>query len=418
MSTTLRRGDPGAARSALARGSRRSRPELESLERRQMLSTTSAFEPSADEQYMLQLVNRARANPAAEGQRLLAIAKSDPTIEAALAGWDASAFLQQMNAHGPLPPLAFNVRLGEAARAHDLAMVAANAQVHTEPGTLARPTAPDQLAPDGQPYYPTGDSSWTTAENVFAYSDNLADPHGKTLDDFFHDAFLLDWGNPDFGHLRNLMLPGPSAATAAGGYAISEIGIGIVTDVHPTAPPTANPEIAANAGINVGPALVTEEFGWRSGHEFLTGAIYADRAGDGFYLPGEGLAGVTVSAVGLHGEGTYSAQTWGSGGYSLDLPAGSYAVTASGGGLASTRTTTITIGTDNVGWDIAVPSAAPPATTPPAVPAAGSTVSGPGRTLAMVAPPSSGTTTVQATHHARAVHHQSHPKPTKWHRHR
>ena len=117
---------------------------------------------------------------------------------------------------------------------------------------------------------------------------------------------------------------------------------------------------------------MTEEFGWRSGHEFLTGAIFADRNGDNFYTPGEGLGGVSVSAVGLHGEGTFSTATWGSGGYSLDLPSGSYAVTASGGGLASPRTTTITIGKDNIGWDVAVPSAsaAPVLRCPPGVPVA------------------------------------------------
>ena len=389
-----------------------------------MLSATSAAEPSVDEQLMLQLINRARANPAAEGQRLLAIAQTDPTIRAALTGRDASAFLQQINAHGPLPPLAFNTRLVAAARAHDLAMVAANAQIHTTPGSLARPSSPDQLAPDGQPYYPTGDSYWTTAENVFAYSGNLADPHGKALDDYFHEAFLLDWGNPDFGHLRNLLLPGPSGSVAAGGYAISEIGVGIVYDAQPTAVPTPNPEIAANRGLNVGPALVTEEFGWRSGHEFLTGAVFDDHAGTGFYSPGEGLAGVTITAVGLHGEGTFSTQTWGSGGYALDLPAGGYAVTASGGGLASPRTTTIAIGADNIGWDVAVPSVAPPPTTPPTtttapVAASGTASTGSGRRIVIAAPVNApAATTVQAIHHGRNVHHRPHPKPPRWHRHR
>ena len=385
-----------------------------------MLSATSVAEPSADEQMMLQLINRARANPAAEGQRLLAIARTDPTIEAALAGWDASAFLQQINAHGPLPPLAFNPRLVAAAHAHDLAMVAANAQIHTIPGSLARPSSPNELAPDGQPYYPTGDSSWTTAENVFAYSGNLADPHGKALDDYFHEAFLLDWGNPDFGHLRNLMLPGPSTASTAGGYAVSEIGVGIITDAQPNSSPTPNPEIAANRGLNVGPALVTEEFGWRSGHQFLTGAIFNDHDGTGFYSPGEGLAGVTISAIGLHGEGTFSTRTWGSGGYSLDLPAGGYTVTASGGGLESPRTTTIAIGADNIGWDVGVPSAPASSTPPVQVPASigGTAASGSGRTglIAPTANPPS-LTTIQTAHHGRVAHHRPHPKPPKWHRH-
>ncbi len=386
-----------------------------------MLSATSAAEPSADEQFMLQLINRARVNPAAEGQRLLGIARTDPTIQAALTGWDASVFLQKINAYGPLPPLAFNTRLVAAARAHDLAMVAANAQFHTVSGSLARPTSPAQLAPDGQPYYPTGASSWTTAENVFAYSGNLADPHGKALDEYFHAAFLLDWGNPDFGHLHNLMLPGPSTTSTAGGYAVNEIGIGIITDANPIAAPTPDPGIAANRGLNVGPALVTQEFGWRSGHQFLTGAIYNDDNGTRFYEPGEGVAGVTISAVGLRGEGTFSAKTWGSGGYTLDLPAGGYTVTAAGGGLASPRTTTIDLGADNINWDVAARSALPTSIPPVQVPVPiGRTASpGPARTV-VIAPPANTPTakTAQAFRHGRTLQRHRHPKPTRWHRHR
>src|SRR4051794_30226169 len=107
ISPRLGGGPDQAARTDSRRASRRSRPELLALEPRRLLSASSV-EPSADEQYMLQLVNRARSNPSAEAQRLLAIARVDPIIKAALVNWDASAFLQEMNAHGPLPPLAFN----------------------------------------------------------------------------------------------------------------------------------------------------------------------------------------------------------------------------------------------------------------------------------------------------------------------
>jgi len=343
---------PVAARSGRTRASRRLRPELQPLESRQLLSTTtSAVEPSADEQYMVQLVNRARANPPAEGQRLLAIARTDPTIIPALNGWDAPAFLQQMNARGPLPPLAINPRLSAAARDHNDAMVAANAQFHSAPGSLARPTSPSQLAPDGQAYYPIGNSGWATAENVFAYSANLPNPTGKALDDYFHAAFLLDWGNPDFGHLKNLMSPGPSGASA-GSYPMNEIGVGILTGARPTSAPTPDPAIPANLGLNVGPGLVTQEFGWRSGHQFLSGAMFADRDGDNFYTPGEGLGGVSIQAVNRDTGATFSGVTWGSGGYALDLPSGSYTVTASGGGLTSPRTTTVRLTSDNVAWDV------------------------------------------------------------------
>src|SRR5258707_770186 len=48
------------------------RPNLLPLEPLALLSSMPAA-PTPEEQYILQLINRARANPAAEGQRLLAL---------------------------------------------------------------------------------------------------------------------------------------------------------------------------------------------------------------------------------------------------------------------------------------------------------------------------------------------------------
>ena len=78
---------------------------------------------------------------------------------------------------------------------------------------------------------------------------------------------------------------------------------------------------------------MSQEFGWRSGNPILTGSIYLDWAGAGMYEPGEGYGGVTIQAVGLNGQGIFQTSTWSTGGYSLPLPPGSYAVTASGGGI-------------------------------------------------------------------------------------
>ncbi|MDB5349510.1 MAG: hypothetical protein JWN86_757 [Planctomycetota bacterium] len=418
-------GGLAAARTETRRASRRARPELVGLEPRRLLSSVASVEPSADEQYMLQLVNRARANPPAEAQRLLSIARNDPTIKNALHNWDASAFLQEMNAHGPLPPLAFNLRLIAASREHNARMLAQNAQVHAPAGSLARPATPDQMAPDGQPYYPTGESSWAMAENVFAYSNNLPDAHGKALDDYFEEAFFLDWGNPDFGHLRNLLMPGPSGSAAAGTYPMTEIGIGLMTDAHPTTPPPSVAAMAGNQGLNVGPALVTQEFGWRSGHQFLTGAVSQDANNDGFYTPGEGLSGVRIEAIGRHAEGTYDAITWGSGGYTLDLPAGTYDVTATGAGLASPRTTAITIGTDNVGWDVVVspPAAAPPVLVPPTqTPSSPTASQSQAKPSVKVASPNDTprgwSYLTGKAHHKKRRHGVPHPKPPKLHKHR
>ena len=76
-----------------------------------MLSGSSvgdAVQPTAAEQYFLDEVNRARANPAAEGQRLVALAQTDPVLKVATSGWDMGKFLQVLSSYAPEPPLAFN----------------------------------------------------------------------------------------------------------------------------------------------------------------------------------------------------------------------------------------------------------------------------------------------------------------------
>jgi len=317
---------------------RRFSPDLLPLEDRALLSAGLA--PTADEQYMLELVNRARANPAAEGQRLLKLAQTDPAIGYMTAGWDLGGFLRQINASGPLPPLAFNTRLVQAARDHDAAMVAANTQFHSPAGYLTDPTIGH--AADGAAYYAPGGAGWATGENIFAYSQGVGATTPADYVNYFEAAFLLDWGNPAFGHLKNLMAPGPSGAASGGHPPFSEIGIGLLTNAHPATP--------AAGGMSVGPAVVTQEFGWRQGNAFLTGVAYTDANNDRFYEPGEGLGGVTITAVGRGGQGTFRVQTWDSGGYSLRLPPGTYTVTATGN-VPAARSTAVTIGQDNVAWD-------------------------------------------------------------------
>jgi hypothetical protein len=332
------------------------RPVLEGLEIRSLLSGAGPYQPTADEQYMLALINQARANPAAFGQSLLAMAQSDPTIEAAVSngGESLNQFIQVISNYGPEPPLAFNTGLIEAALDHDNAMLAANEQFHAPTGYLTNPQV--ATAGNGQAYYPVGSGGWDTGENIFAYSGNVPAGSGQqAYVDYFNAAFFLDWGNPDFGHLKNLLAPGPAEA-ASGTYPFSEIGIGLLTGVTPTTPPGANNPIAANQGLNVGPDIVTQEFGWRQGNASLTGVVYVDGDRNNFYTPGEGLGSVTIQAIGQGGQGTFQAQTWDSGGYSLSLPPGTYSVVAYGGGLSTPQSTTITIGQDNVPWNIQLPA--------------------------------------------------------------
>jgi uncharacterized protein YkwD len=327
-----------------ARSRRAFAPGVDALEDRRLLSATGdAFAPTADEQYMLAIINRARANPAAEGQRLLAMVKADPLLQTATASENLNTFIQEIDSFGPEPPLAFNTELIEAALDHSNAMLQANSQFHSPPGYLNDTSVAVDVA--GQAFYPTGNGGWATGENIYAYS-NGVNGNDAAYVDFMEAAFELDWGNPDFGHLTNLLAPGPGEFSSASGghYPYSEIGIGFLTNVSP---PGAS---ATGSGINVGPDIVTQEFGWRSGNPILTGVLFTDTGGTGFYAPGEGLGGVTIRAVGQQGQGVFTATTWASGGYSLPLPPGSYSVTATGA-IPYALSTTVTLAQDNVEWD-------------------------------------------------------------------
>ena len=330
------------------------RPALLALEPRELLSTVTAFEPTADEQYMLQLINRARQNPQAEVQRLLEMARTNPAVRQMTSGWDLDLFARTLGAIAPQPPLAFNTRLIEAARDHNGDMLATNDQHHSPAGYLTDTRV--ATADDGRAYYnTTGASSWSTGENVYAYSANVTGTELSDYVDYFHAGFMIDWGNPDFGHLYNIMAPGPGNLTGGSRRAFSEIGIGLLESARPTQSPPSSPALLANYGLNVGPVIVTQEFGYRSGSTFLTGVFSRDLDQDAFYTPGEGLGGVLIRAVGAEGQGTFETTTWSSGGYSLALPRGTYSVTASATGFPS-RSTTITVDQNNVGWEVAYPA--------------------------------------------------------------
>ena len=71
------------------------------------------------------------------------------------------------------------------------------------------------------------------------------------------------------------------------------------------------------------------DFGFHDTVPYLTGVAYNDDIiQDNFYTPGEGLAGVNVLAVRTSDGKTFTTQTFGSGGYTLPLEAGTYDVYA------------------------------------------------------------------------------------------
>ena len=109
---------------------RRYHPLLEVLEDR----LVPTLNPSAREQYMLELVNRMRTNPAAELPLLLN--SNDQGVNDALAIFnvDRTVLAQQWATLTPVAPLAWNEVLWNTARAHSDLMNQFEQQSHQLPG--------------------------------------------------------------------------------------------------------------------------------------------------------------------------------------------------------------------------------------------------------------------------------------------
>ena len=275
-------------------------------------------DPTAEEQFMLEIINRARANPSAEGLRLKAT--TDPDILGAYSFFqvDTAKMVAEFAGYPPRPPLAFNANLIAAARGHSQDMVVNDYQGHTGSNGSSLANRIDAA----------GYTGWNAiAENVYAYAESVF---------YGHAGFNADWGVPTLGHRLNIM------NYSASGPVYAEIGIGILAETSPS--------------TGVGPLVVTEDFGTRfAGQRFVVGVVYRDDTHDGFYSIGEGVAGVLVSTS----QGNY-AYTSASGGYAIPLSSssGSITVRAEGAGLGAAQERSIALGGNNVKADfIAVPSA-------------------------------------------------------------
>ena len=289
-------------------------------------AATTAYshgEPTAEEQYMLELVNRARANPAAEGLRLRST--TDPAVLAAYRFFqvDVAAMAAQFATYPARPPLAFNANLIAAARAHSQDMARNNFQGHTGSNGSSMVNRVEAA----------GYTGWNAlAENVYAYAESVF--HG-------HAGFNADWGVPSLGHRMNIM------NFSSTGPVYTEVGIGIVPESAP--------------GTGVGPLVVTEDFGRRSGQFFVVGVVFDDANRDGFYGVGEGVGGVTVATS----EGN-SAITSTSGGYAIPLSGGSGSITvrAEGTALGAVNETVVALAGSNVKVDFIAGTAAAPGVDP------------------------------------------------------
>jgi Ca2+-binding RTX toxin-like protein len=234
-------------------------------------------QPSAYEQYLLELINAERAKAGVQ-------------------------------------PLAFDGDLNEAADGHSQWMLASDVFSHTGSGGS---NAGARMQGAGYVFsgsWAWGENiAWATTRSPAGYQDEVLLLHTNLMNSSGHRANLLN------GNYR-------------------EVGLGF--------------EIGNYGGRDA--AMLTENFARSGSAVFLTGVAFDDKDGDRAYDVGEGLGGLTLKAVASGGT-TWTTTTMDAGGYDLVLPAGSYTVTFSGGGITPVIKQ-VTIASSNVKLDLVDPA--------------------------------------------------------------
>ena len=215
---------------------------------------------NAHEQYILELINRARLDPLAEAARF------GIDLNQGLAAGQIGGHTQQV--------LAPNAQLENAAEAHSLWMMQANTFSHTGSGGSR---VYDRIT--GAGYEFTGPYQ-TYGENL-AYGGNTAGIDlNEQAERRYDDLFLSP------GHRKNTLNEG-----------FREVGIaheqGMFNQFHAS--------------------MLTENFATSGTEHFITGVAYNDTNNNDFYGIGEGRSGITIQA------GGGSVTTPGAGGYGLGV---------------------------------------------------------------------------------------------------
>lgn len=282
---------------------------FDTLESRQLFAVSP---PSNAEQYLIELINRAR---------------QDPTGTAAAIGVPLNEGLPANTiATGIRQPLAVSGFLTDAAQFHAEFLRAA-AQVSLVGLNGSTPTT--RIAEAG---YPAGGTLQSSAENVTAEFGIAGTGGGTgtliitraTVDAIFRNMFV-DAADAERTNRINLF---------NGNF--REIGAGLASGLFggvPGTPGGGNAPIAA-----VGVVDFARTNGNPQGDIFLTGVAYRDTDNDRVYSLGEGLGNVTVSARRVTDNQVFTTTTFGSGGYSLRVPTGTYDVVAQGAGIIDPAT--------------------------------------------------------------------------------
>jgi hypothetical protein len=282
------------------RNRRRSTPSaaagiVDTLETRVLLAAVNLAD---EEQLILELINRARANPEAEATRL------GISLNASLPAGTISAV--------PKQPLAPNQQLQNASVGHSVDMINRDFFAHTNPSGV---TASARATAAGY--------NWSTIAENIAYIGYFGSPDINANSRQAHDLLFKS-----AGHRTNIMMP-----------EVEEIGVGIRSGAF------------IPSGGNA--TLVTENFGRRDLNPIITGVVYSDTNNSDFYDIGEAVRGGTITARRVSDGATFTETIGTSGGYGLIVPAGSYVVTAAftRNGIPVSMSSNVTVSADNVKVD-------------------------------------------------------------------
>jgi len=265
--------------------------------------------PTGHEQAVMWLMNRARANPTAEGEWLATSSHPDVAGGRDYFNVDLELLETEFSAIEATPPAAFDYRLYDAARAHAVNLIGRDAQDHD--GQL------DRINETGIGWYHYRGS-------VYSYSDTALQAHA---------AFNIDWG-PGPGNMQTNRGHRMGLMSVDANY--TNVGVAIINEL--------------DSSTQVGPRVVVVNYTSLDSNftqhfnRFIVGTVWNDQNGNDRYDPGEGIPGVVVTPS----AGGYYAVTSAGGGYAIPAAANrTLTVKFSGGGVA-VQQSTIKIGTTSM----------------------------------------------------------------------
>ena len=257
------------------------------LEARQLLSgtTTAAVDLTAHEQYFLELVNRARQDPAAEAARL------GTPLNTGLAAGTLNTREKQV--------LASHQILTDASRLHSDDMLERDYFSHTTPDGLSPTDRAKNAGYDGN-----------AGENLAFRASSPTLDRSSIVDQLHQDL----WESPV--HRVGMMIDDDRAR---------EIGLGLSDGIYTT---TSN---RTGELVDFDAAFITHKFGVSNGGRiYFTGVVYDDAgSGDGnddFYSIGEAVGGGRVVARNVATGDESVGMVGAAGGYNVQVTAGTYEV--------------------------------------------------------------------------------------------